>query len=150
MIKTIKIGEEDVRFDTSLAWMFKFRSQFGHDPIDVIMPAVKAAVPLVELEGGELTLADFDLVTDILGEISFTDALQLIWALAANGNRDIEEPEVWYGRFEFFPLDEVLTEVAPAMMESCISSKKYKALSQSIRKAVPKKTSALKPSSREA
>ena len=47
MVKTIKIGERDVRFDTSLAWMFKYRTQFGHDPIDVIMPAIKAAIPLV-------------------------------------------------------------------------------------------------------
>ena len=150
MIKTIKIGEEDVRFDTSLAWMFKFRSQFGKDPIDVIMPAVKAAIPLVEIEGGELTIADFDLITDILGEINFTDALQLVWAIAANGNKDIDNPEVWYARYEYFPLDEVLTEIAPAMLESCISTKKYKALSQSIKKAVPKMTSPSKPSSKEA
>ena len=149
MIRTIRIGEQDVRFDTSLSWMFRFRNQFGHDPIDVIMPAVKAAVPLVELEGGELTAADFDLVTDILGEINFTDALQLIWALAANGDRNIDEPEVWYGKFEYFPLDEVLQEIAPAMLESCISTKKFKALSQSIKKAVPKMTSASRPSSRE-
>ena len=50
MVKTIKIGERDVRFDTSLAWMFKYRTQFGHDPIDVIMPAIKAAIPLVEMD----------------------------------------------------------------------------------------------------
>ena len=68
MIKTLKIGERDVRFDTSLAWMFKYRTQFGHDPIDVIMPAVKAALPLVELEDGKLTIADLDLMTDIIGE----------------------------------------------------------------------------------
>lgn len=123
MVKTIKIGARDVRFDTSLAWMFKYRTQFGHDPIDVIMPAVKAALPLVEIEGGKLTIADLDLLTDILGELNFTEALQLIWAVAANGDKDIDDPETWYSKFEFFPLDEVLTEIAPALFESCISTK---------------------------
>ena len=92
MVKTIKIGERDVRFDTSLAWMFKYRTQFGHDPIDVIMPAIKAAIPLVEIEGDKLTIADLDLLTDILGELNFTEALQLIWALAANGDKEIDDP----------------------------------------------------------
>lgn len=137
MVKTIKIEERDVRFDTSLAWMFKYRTQFGHDPIDVIMPAVKAALPLVEIEGGKLTIADLDLLTDILGELNLTEALQLIWSLAANGNKDIDDPATWYASFDFFPLDEVLTEVAPAILESCVSSKKYKALSQAVKKAVP-------------
>lgn len=137
MVKTIKIEERDVRFDTSLAWMFKYRTQFGHDPIDVIMPAVKAALPLVEIEGGKLTIADLDLLTDILGELNLTEALQLIWSLAANGDKDIDDPATWYASFDFFPLDEVLTEVAPAILESCVSSKKYKALSQAVKKAVP-------------
>ena len=138
MIKTIKIGERDVRFDTSLAWMFKYRTQFGHDPIEVIMPAVKAALPLVDIEDGKLTIADLDLLTDILGELNFTEALQLIWAVAANGDKDIDDPATWYGEFEFFPLDEVLTEVGPALFESCISTKKFKALSKKLKAAVPK------------
>ncbi len=149
MIKTINIDGRDVRFDTSLAWMFRYRTQFGKDPIDVIMPAIKAALPLIELENGELTLADLDLVTDVIGELNFTDALQLIWSIAANADKDIDSPEVWYGHFEYFPLDDVLTEIGPALMESCISTKKYKALSQSIKKAVPKKKQDSKLSSRE-
>ena len=149
MVKTIKIGARDVRFDTSLAWMFKYRTQFGHDPIDVIMPAVKAALPLVEIEGGKLTIADLDLLTDILGELNFTEALQLIWAVAANGDKDIDDPETWYSRFEFFPLDEVLTEIAPALFESCISTKKFKALSKKLKAAVPKEISASKESFKE-
>ena len=150
MIKTIRIGERDVRFDTSLAWMFRYRTQFGKDPIDVIMPAIKAALPLVELENGEITLSDLDLITDVAGELNFVDALQLIWALAANGDRNIDNPEVWYGQFEYFPLDEVLYEIGPALMESCISTKKFEALSQSLKKAVPKKKQASKQSFREA
>ena len=57
MIKTINISGSEVRFDTSLAWMFKYRTQFGHDPIDVIMPAIKAALPLVDIEDGKLTVS---------------------------------------------------------------------------------------------
>lgn len=149
MVKTIKIGERDVRFDTSLAWMFKYRSQFGHDPIDILMPIVKAALPLVGIDGGKLTIADLDLLTDILGELNFTEALQLVWAVAANGDRDIDDPETWYSQFDLFPLDEVLIEVGPALFESCISSKKYKALSKKLKAAVPKEISASKESSKE-
>ena len=113
-------------------------AQVADHPIDVIMPAVKAAIPLVEIEGGKLTIADLDLMTDIMAELNFTEALQLIWAIAANGDKSINNPEVWYGEFDFFPLDEVLTEIGPALLESCLSSKKFKALSQKLRKAVPK------------
>ena len=137
MVKTIKIGERDVRFDMSLSWMFRYRTQFGHDPIDVIMPAIKAAIPLIEIEGGKLTIADLDLLTDILGELDLTEALQLIWSLAANGNKDIDDPATWYAGFDYFPLDDILTEIAPAVFESCISSKKYRALSGKLKAAVP-------------
>ncbi len=92
----------------------------------------------MEIEDGKLTIADLDLLTDILGELNFTEALQLICAVAANGDKDIDNPEVWYDQFEFFPLDEVLTVIGPALLQSCISSKKYKALSQTLKKAVPK------------
>lgn len=149
MIKTVKIGERDVRFDASLSWMFLYKTQFSDDPIDIIMPAVKAAVPLISGGRKELTTADIDMLTDVLAEINFTEGLQLIWSLAANADRDIDEPIIWYHEFEVFPLDEILRDVAPAIIESCISSKKFKALSGSLEAAVPK-ISALKASSREA
>lgn len=43
MIKTIEIDGKNVKFDTSLSWMFVYKMQFGTDPIDIIMPAIKAA-----------------------------------------------------------------------------------------------------------
>lgn len=140
MIKTIPIENQDVKFDTALSWMFVYRTQFGRDPLELVMPAVKAAIPLFDNAGKEFTTADLDLLTDILAELNMTDGLQLIWALAKNADKDLSEPEVWYRGFSQFPLDEVLSELVPAIAASCISSKKFKALSDAAKKAVPKKS----------
>lgn len=142
MIKTIAIEDQNVKFDTALSWMFVYRTQFGRDPLELVMPAIKAAVPLFENAGQELTTADLDLLTDILAELNMTDGLQLIWALAKNADKDIAEPEVWYREFSQFPLDDVLEELIPAIAASCISTKKFKALSDAAKKAVPKKSQA--------
>lgn len=140
MIKTIQIGEQDVQFNAALSWMFKYRAQFGHDPMDVLMPAIKAAIPLVSVDRGALTFTDLDMLTDVLGELDITEALQLIWALAANADPGISDPERWYDGFDYFPLDDVLTTIGPAVFQSCISTKKFKALSQSLRETVPQTT----------
>ena len=139
MIKTIEISGRDVQFDTSLSWMLLYRTQFGSDPIDIVMPAIKAAIPLCNRAGEEFTEADYDLLTDVLSEISLTEGLQLIWSLARNADRKIDDPANWYHGFENFPLDDVLSEIVPALVESCISTKKFKALSETVKKAVPKK-----------
>lgn len=139
MIKTIEISGRDVQFDTSLSWMLLYRTQFGSDPIDIVMPAIKAAIPLFNRAGEEFTEADYDLLTDVLSEISLTEGLQLIWSLARNADRKIDDPANWYHGFENFPLDDVLSEIVPALVESCISTKKFKALSETVKKAVPKK-----------
>ena len=139
MIKTIEISGRDVQFDTSLSWMLLYRTQFGSDPIDIVMPAIKAAIPLFNRAGEEFSEADYDLLTDVLSEISLTEGLQLIWSLARNADRKIDDPANWYHGFENFPLDDVLSEIVPALVESCISTKKFKALSETVKKAVPKK-----------
>ena len=150
MIKTITISDKVIKFDTALSWMFIYRTQFGNDPVDIIMPAIKAAVPLFDNIGAEFTAADIDMLTDVLSEVNITEGLQMIWALARNANKDIAEPSLWYHEFDNFPLDDVLTEIVPAITESCISTKKYKALSQAVVKAVPKKKQTSKASSQGA
>ena len=139
MIKTMEISGKDVQFDTSLSWMLLYRTQFGADPIDIVMPAIKAAIPLFERAGDELTEADLDMLTDVLSEINLTEGLQLIWSLARNADRKIADPESWYHGFDNFPLDDILSEIVPALVESCISTKKFEALSETVKKAVPKK-----------
>jgi hypothetical protein len=70
-----------------------------------------------------MTEADLDLITDVLSELSVTDGLNLIWALAKNADKELSEPGVWYHEFSQFPLDDVLTELVPALVSSCISTK---------------------------
>lgn len=131
MQKTIEIEGKKIVFSTSLSWIYKYMSQFGEDPVQLIAPVLKTAVPIISSWGGDfkdLTAVDFDQLTDILFDIRVGDFLNLIWAIAKNGNKEIPEPEVWYAEFENFPVDEVITEIAPDILKSCISTKKYKAL----------------------
>lgn len=149
MIKTVEIDGKNVKFDTSLSWMFVYKMQFGTDPIDIIMPAIKAAVPLFESVGKTLTSTDIDMITDVLSEVNVTEGLQLIWALAKNGDKEVDDPSAWFHQFERFPMDEILGSIVPSLVESCISTKKFKALSQAVKKAVPKKKQTSKASLQE-
>ncbi len=149
MIKTVEIDGKNVKFDTSLSWMFVYKMQFGTDPIDIIMTAIKAAVSLFESVGKTLTSTAIDMITDVLSELNVTEGLQLIWALAKNGDKEVEEPSTWFHQFERFPMDEILGSIVPSLVESCISTKKFKALSQAVKKAVPKKKQTSKASLQE-
>jgi len=97
-------------------------------------------LPLFENAGNTLTAADIDLITDVLSEMNVTEGLQLIWALAANAEKDIDEPSAMVSRIRYVPLDEILAGIVPAIVESCLSTKKFQALSQAAKKAVPKRS----------
>ncbi len=131
MQKTMEIEGKKVVFSTSLSWIYKYMSQFGDDPIQLIAPVLKTAVPIIADWSGDfkdLTAVEFDQLSDILFDISVSDFLNLIWAIAKNGNKEIPEPDIWYAEFDNFPIDEVIAEIAPDILKSCISTKKYKAL----------------------
>lgn len=159
MRKKIKIGNKEVEFNTSLAWVFIYKAQFGQDPLAVLLPMIKAATKaMVNLNEAEkaakakkaeagktakektgnndntlsfemLTDMDIDEAFDPLYEIEATEILSIIWALAANADENIEEPEKWLDSFDRFPLDEIGKELLPMIAQAVMSTKKYKALS---------------------
>lgn len=156
MIKKIDIDGTPVSFNTSLAWMILFRSRFERDPIEIVMPALKSAIPILtvysdgELDITKLTETDWDMLTDVLCQLNAVDLLELIWATAKNADKEIPEPEEWYNSFEVFPMDEVITEIVPSIAQSLISTKKFQALRKARDGATKKKTRASKASSRAA
>lgn len=148
MRKKIEIGNKEIEFNTSLAWVFIYKAQFGQDPLAVLIPMIKAAAKaMISLNNAEkaakekagkeekvigfemLTDMDIDEVFDPLYEIEAMEILSIIWALAANATKDIEEPEKWLDSFETFPLDEIGKELLPMIAQAVMSTKKYKALS---------------------
>jgi hypothetical protein len=149
MIKTIDIDDKPVKFDTSLAWMILYKAQFGDDPLSIIMPALQEAIPLVfvatskdnKIDLNDLTESDIEGIADIFGTLEATQVLNIIWALAKNADNKIEEPMDWLHEFEYFPIDEIITQLVPALAETCISKKKYKALAQKIKKTRTAKNS---------
>ena len=136
MIKTIKIGDRDVSFDASLSWAFVYKNQFGTDPLKVIMPAL-----ISMYDGNAEGDVKFDgkLLERLSDKIDLVSFLQILWALAKNADKDIQEPETWFGQFETFPMDEVLKEIAPMLAKSCISLKNFQALLGANHKKTAKK-----------
>ena len=134
MQKTMEIEGKKVVFSTSLSWIYKYMSQFGEDPLGMVAPVLKTAVPIISEWNGNFTASELDQLTDILFDINVSDFLNIIWVLAKNGNKEISEPSEWYSEFDNFPVDEVIAEVAPDILRSCMSTKKYKALTEMMKK----------------
>lgn len=128
MQKIIEVEGKRINFSTSLSWVYKYMAQFGEDPISLIAPVIKTAVPLIADWDGEFTTTEFNQLTDLFFDISISDFLNVIWAVAKNGNKEIPDPENWYCEFDNFPVDEVIAEIAPDLLRSCMSTKKYNAL----------------------
>lgn len=163
MVKTITIGNKEVTLDNNLNWMFIYRDQFGHDILPTIMPAVSAIVRIfagVIEETGKtenLTIKDFASVasSDNMSEaliyisgLEFTELIQIIWALAKNGDDTIPEPRRWLKQFDVFPIDDVVPEVAPLIWKGIVSSKNSERL-QTTLNLKPKNSTSTKSSSQE-
>lgn len=144
----IKIDDKPIEFNTSLAWVYVYKKQFGNDPLSVLLPTIKSATKaLTNLIQAEqmakkidridqsvtafemLTEVDIDEVFDALYEIEATDMLNILWALAANA-KEIAKPETWLKQFDIFPLDEIASELLPVLIKSVVSTKKLKALTK--------------------
>ncbi len=168
MRKKITIGNKEVEFNSSLAWVFIYKAQFGKDPLAVLIPMIKAATKaMISLNEAEKSAKEkygnsknskgigFEMLTDVdiddsfepLYEIEATEILSIIWALAANADKNIDEPDKWLDRFETFPLDEIGKELLPMIAQSVMSTKKFKALNAL---AGPMKKTPLSKSSQEA
>lgn len=161
MIKTIKIGKQDVVLDNNVGWTLIYRDQFGQDIIPSIMPMFASAMDIVsglakETDGDEIELKDILKLTDgdalinaliHLGSFEFVDFINITWALAKNADDSIPEPKIWLKQFDEFPVDVIGPEVVKLIFKGMVSSKNLKRLSRAAKAVQPKIKSTSTPSS---
>lgn len=117
MIKTIHMGNKEVKFDTCFAWCFIYKSQFGKDPAQVLIPAIKDQTENAQENSYAL-----------IEKLGFTGITEIAWSMAKLANKKIAEPEEWVVKMgEDFEFIEILSELIPEAIESCFTTKKSKA-----------------------
>ena len=149
MIKTLHIGEKDVRLSNNAGWAIEYRSQFGQDIISTLTPMLAAVLDLtsgflqeVGVDRGSVELVDMlkvldgDRAIDIVAHLSgleFVDFINIVWAMAKAADDDIPEPRIWIRQFEVFPVDEVAPEVLKLAFSGLVSRKNLKRLRDMLR-----------------
>ena len=161
MIKTIKVGNKEVRLDNNVGWTMVYRDQFGTDIIPSIMPLFSSALDIVsELvkQTGKTTdiaaedilaLTDGDAFINAaihLGGFEFVDFLHITWALAKNADDSIPDPKAWIREFDEFPVDQIAPEVVKLIFKGMISSKNLRKLN-SLSKTLQLKSTSTQSSS---
>ena len=161
MIKTVKIGKQDVVLDNNIGWTLVYRDQFGQDIIPSIMPMFASAMDIVselaketEWNGDEIALDDILKLTDgdalinaviHLGGFEFVDFINITWALAKNADDSIPEPKIWVKQFDEFPVDVIGPEVVKLIFKGMVSSKNLKRLDRVAKAVRSKKKSTSTP-----
>lgn len=164
MIKTIKIGEKDVKLDNNIVWALNYRNQFGKDIIPTLMPAAAMIIDVIagvvrsgatsdgKFDAGKMfENVDDDVISDAIVHASgleLNDFLELTWALAKTADDSIPEPEVWLRQFDTFPLDEVGPAVFDMVISGVVSSKNLKRL-EDLKKALQPKSDSTTSSSQQ-
>lgn len=163
MIKTVKIGKQDVVLDNNVGWTLIYRDQFGQDIIPSIMPMFASAMDIIsgliketDGNGDEIAWEDILKLTDgetlinaliHLGSFEFVDFVNITWALAKNADDSIPEPKIWLKQFDEFPVDVIGPEVVKLIFKGMVSSKNLKRLDRIAKAVRPKKKSTSTPSS---
>ena len=115
MIKTIQMGEKEVQFSTSFAWTFIYKSQFGKDPAQTLLPAIK------DLQGVDEDAAGYTLIE----KIGFSGLAEISWAMARLADKKTPDPETWVASFgDDFAIMDLVTDVIPEAINSCFTTKK--------------------------
>ena len=140
MIKTIKIDNKEVRLSNNVSWALIYKNQFGSDIIQALMPMIAGALDI--LSGlvnatGEINFKDLAKIADgdefvnamiHIGNLEFTDFLNITWSLAKAADDDIPEPMEWVKQFDSFPVDTIAPAVVSLLIKGLVSSKNLKKL----------------------
>lgn len=151
MLKKITLDEgHSIEVNSSMGWLFIYRSAFGRDILPDIMPILESVLmgmaDLVEdiddfgeldvkkvfasISGGALNSAFMTLTT-----MEFITIIQILWAMAKNADKNIPMVDEWAGELETLPLDIVLPELFEILISSMASEKNAKSL-QNITKKI--------------
>lgn len=153
MRRTLNIEQHSVELDSSMGWLFTYRSTFGHDILPDLMPVVEAALAgLSEVfEAGvmqkddlkaeaALELMNADAFVDMfikLAGMELTTVLNIFWAMARNADPTLPRPEVYFNGFDRFPMDEIVPALFYMIVDSSVSSKNAESLLAKLRDLIP-------------
>ena len=144
MIKTINIGDKEVRLDNNIGWAMEYKDQFGTDIIPALMPIAAGMMDVVSDLIGKVGESDEVDAMEIMAQLDgdklinavihlsgfeLVDFLNIVWALAKNADDKIPEPRRWIRQFDEFPLDVLVPEVASLIASGVMSSKNMERLS---------------------
>lgn len=133
MQKTVNIGGKDVNFKFTLAAFYIFKNQFGYDAMVKVIPTLGEILEglsfqeLVKKNGNEAMVMDM-LISSLDNVYSFemVDLLNMLWAFAKAGDKEIGDPMSWYDSFDEFPVYDVLKEIGEPLLRSLGAKKKSK------------------------
>ena len=143
MIRTIEIGNKEVRLSNNISWTMIYRDQFGHDIVTALTPMLAAGLDLISgflsdvdtskpIEATELMKKiDGDVLIDAMAHLAgveFVDLIHITWAMAKAVDDSIPEPKRWVKEFEDFPVDIIAPEVAKLAFKGMVSTKNLKRL----------------------
>lgn len=153
MRRTISVDEHSIEINSSMGWLFIYRSYFGHDILPDLMPIVEAvlaglseifAAGAVKGEGVDakkaLELMNNDDLVDMfvkLAGMELTTVLQIFWAMVKNADAKTVEPQAFFNQLERFPMDEILPMLFYAIVDSSVSSKNAESLLAKLRRQIP-------------
>lgn len=135
MQKTINIDGRDVKFKASASLVYRYKSQFNKDLLEIIMPFI-SSIASAQSQGGDIDLSE------VLGGaygLELTDVYNIIWVMAKTADKDIPEPVEWYDSFDEFPAIDVGKELIEILIPSMITTEKSKKKMMTAIKAQTKK-----------
>ena len=143
MIRTIEIGNKEVRLSNNIGWTMIYKDQFGHDIVSSLTPMLAAGLDLVsgflsDVDTSKpidavdlLKKIDGDVLIDAMAHLAgveLVDLINITWAMAKAMDDDIPEPKRWVKDFDEFPVDIIAPEVAKLAFKGMVSTKNLKRL----------------------
>ena len=143
MIRTIEIGNKEVRLSNNIGWTMIYRDQFGHDIVSSLTPMLAAGLDLISVFLSDVDTSkpidavdllkkiDGDVLIDAMAHLSgveIVDLINITWAMAKAMDDDIPEPKRWVRDFEEFPIDVIAPEIAKLAFKGMVSTKNLKRL----------------------
>lgn len=143
MIRTLDIGNKEVRLSNNISWTMIYRDQFGYDIVSALAPMLAAGLDVISGFLGDVDTSqpvnaadimkniDGDALLDALAHLSgvvFVDLINITWEMAKAVDDSLPEPMRWVKDFDEFPVDVIAPEVAKLAFKGMVSTKNLKRL----------------------
>ncbi len=124
MKKTVMIDNKAVDFESTAAFMIKYKKQFGQNALKEIALLANTIQRVKEKAKRENLDAETETL-ELLEHLDMEVLYNLIWIFAYTADHSIPSLEDWLDSFEDFPLSEVLEAVMELLSASFSSKKKH-------------------------